>query len=131
MNAVPTYSFLLRVPFWYEPTRTQVSNLSRFLAKVTNSAVTSRVREYPAQYSEDMTAYEVTFTFHCTRVQAARTLVPSRYPHQTETVLFLTQDSDGTFLKTPCPIAQCFDMSEFTTYDWPTHYIPATAKVAS
>lgn len=128
--SVPTYTFQLRVPFWYEPTRTQVANLSRFIAKVTNSAVISKVITLPAQDSEDMTSYYVYFSFHCTRVQAARTLVPSRYPMHTETVLFLTQDSDGTFLKNPCPLAQCFDSHEFSIYDWPTHYTPATAKAS-
>lgn len=123
-----TYQFLLRVPFTYEPTRTEVASLARFIAKATGAAVVSRVQTIAPDYYEDNVCYFVTFSFKATRPQAARTLIPSRYPRDTEAVLFLTQDSDGTFLKNPCPVAQCFTMDEFTIYDWPEYFIPATAS---
>lgn len=74
-----TYTFTLEVGFNYEPTRTDVSNLAKYISRRTTATVVSKVA-YETSNTTDTTDYwTVTLTFTCTRVQAARALFAPRF----------------------------------------------------
>lgn len=71
-----TYTFELEVGFYYEPTRTEVSNLSKYVARRTTVSVVATV--HPTTV-DDTEYWTVKLKFTCTRVQAARALFAPKY----------------------------------------------------
>lgn len=124
------FFFQIVVVFSYEPTRTEVTNLSRRIARAAGVSVVSRLSYNDYNFEHDGSdLWDVTFSFTTNRIDAAKAFNAFNYD---ATLIAQDVNKSVSLTEVASRYSRDYERPATTRYEpWPAHLAPSNLKVAS